>query len=339
MRVPDDVIKCIAFIGVTNHATKPGEADQDVFAGTAFLVAVQAKRFDGRFHFLVTANHVADKVEGKNFWVRINKKDGGVAVIQTDGERWIRHPNGPSVDVAVLPFAYHPELDITAIPVSGLLTPEGIRERKTCVGDIVFMVGLFGSAYGKKRNMPIARLGNIAMFPEDKIPTEDLGLIDAYLVEARSFGGLSGSPVFVRETVKIWVKPTEEDIAAGLAKPNERVVIQAPAKFSLLGLAHGHWHVKEDDINAVRPRDAGKSPGVNLGIAVVVPAWQILETLNQPDIVMACSEEEERFLSEGHPGAASDSHQALTPKLRHVDPEFKARMNETGDVPADHLEE
>ena len=46
-------------------------------------------------------------------------------------------------------------------------------------------------------NLPIVRLGAIAAMPGEYIKT-DWGCLRAYLIEARSIGGLSGSPVFIR---------------------------------------------------------------------------------------------------------------------------------------------
>jgi hypothetical protein len=61
-------------------------------------------------------------------------------------------------------------------------------------------MGLFSEHPGGDHNEPIARFGNIALMPAEKV-TVDVGdstaHIRAYLVEARSWGGHSGSPAFV----------------------------------------------------------------------------------------------------------------------------------------------
>ena len=69
------------------------------------------------------------------------------------------------------------------------------------MGDEVFVVGLFRHRHGTQRNIPIVRVGNLAALTEEKVATNDFGLVDAYLIEARSIGGLSGSPVFLN----LWV--------------------------------------------------------------------------------------------------------------------------------------
>jgi hypothetical protein len=56
---------------------------------------------------------------------------------------------------------------------------------------------------GRKRNIPIVRTGNISMIPSEKVPGIQIRRgesveSEVYLIEARSVGGLSGSPVFIR---------------------------------------------------------------------------------------------------------------------------------------------
>jgi hypothetical protein len=114
-------------------------------------------------------------------------------------------------------------------------------------------------------------MGNIAMMPDEVIPTE-LGDMEAYLVEARSIGGLSGSPAFVRKTVPFGI-----------------------GSFYLLGLMHGHWDLPAKSKNDLLMNDdlLGK---VNMGIAIVVPAKKILEVLNHPELVKMREQQEKDVL-------------------------------------------
>jgi len=107
------------------------------------------------------------------------------------------------------------------------------------------------------------------MIPDEQIQT-DLGFSDLYLVEGRSIGGLSGSPVFVRrtETFKL-------ELQGRLTEVN------CPGPYKLLGLMQGHWDIKESEINKPLIQHDRKH-GVNLGIAIVTPAMKISEILNQP---------------------------------------------------------
>jgi hypothetical protein len=65
------------------------------------------------------------------------------------------------------------------------------------------MVGLFTRFTGTTHLIPIVRTGNVAMMPRDRLPIAGFGEMEAYLAEGRSIGGLSGSPVFVRNTTKM----------------------------------------------------------------------------------------------------------------------------------------
>ncbi len=51
----------------------------------------------------------------------------------------------------------------------------------------------------------------------------------------------------------------------------------------LLGLMHGHWDIPPENKNDLAVKDSFGS--VNMGIAIVVPAKKILETLNHPELV------------------------------------------------------
>jgi hypothetical protein len=152
-------------------------------------------------------------------------------------------------------------------------------ELNISVGDEAFVIGLFTYLSGTRRNTPIVRTGNLALLPDERVPTADMGDIKAYLLEVRSFGGLSGAPVFVRETV------TTQGVSVDISG----TPFVSPAPVSgvgnswLLGLMHGHWDITERQIHDMA-HDAKDEP-LNLGIAVVVPAFQLAETLMQADCV------------------------------------------------------
>ncbi len=151
-----------------------------------------------------------------------------------------------------------------------IATEDVIRDRDIGVGDDAFLTGLFSNHYGRDRNIPIVRVGSIAAMPGEKVEVDFFGtavLIDAYLLEARSIGGLSGSPVFV--------------VTSGFRGGG---VIHAGPQFYLLGLMRGHWDVRLSAADAVIT-DEQRREAVNMGIAVVVPASKILDLTNQPRFV------------------------------------------------------
>jgi len=190
------------------------------------------------------------------------------------------------VDVAVTDLRPPDEGDCSALPESMFLDDDRMKEHGISGGDEVFITGLFTKAKGELRNIPIVRTGNVALIPDpgELVPNVKMNghVADAevYLIEARSIGGLSGSPVFVRATIadKRMVK-----LASG---KEEEMVCTFSGSFSLFGLAQGHWSVMPEDKNEANPCTSPKDDEkVNLGIAVVVPAKKILEVLCHPELI------------------------------------------------------
>jgi hypothetical protein len=204
----------------------------------------------------------------------VNHRSGIAHDIEAKDAQWFYHPtDAEHVDAAALYIEPPPGLDAMSIDTRDFYIPEVYPTLGIGTGDEVFITGLFSLAKGNRRNMPIIRVGSIAMMPEDKIPTRDFGNIEAYLVETRSFGGVSGSPVFVRPTID-----TRRSIPG-----TPGTVVGGSRHFYLLGLMHGHWEIDPDTINQVQIK--GVDEGINLGVAIVVPAYKIAEVLNHPELM------------------------------------------------------
>ena len=270
MRVPEEVLKNVVFIGAQDGAVTK-------YIGTGFFVLFRESEAGLRFQFtyLVTAGHVADDVDGIPFTIRINKRGGGLAVVDVNESgdfKWYRHPKGEVVDIAVCPWNIPSrEFDAKTLDTIYLLTPELAKETGIGVGDEVLMVGLFSKITTEEGNIPIVRIGNLAMIPSGSVVPTDRGDMEAYLIEAKSFGGLSGSPVYIRQTA---------EIAAGVFKwgTNVPAIIQGYTNvFHLLGVAHGHWNVDPAKIN--QPDLEHVKEGINAGLAIVAPAHHILDIL------------------------------------------------------------
>ena len=93
--------------------------------------------------------------------------------------------------------------------------------------------------------------------PDEPIETRRGNLLPPYLVEARSIGGLSGSPVF-------WYR------GLGRVKSGGWQFSPSGPLFYLLGLVHGHFAEKEigwDSNESVL--DVGDTRSINMGIAIV----------------------------------------------------------------------
>ena len=274
MRVPDAALKSVCFLGVSQVDQERDEA-LVTLGGTGFFV-LHVSEFDPDIGhiYLVTAKHVADQLIDKEFAVRLNKvrlNSKGVDALWVKGKpntRWYTHPTDKIADVAILPFGPPSNADFVAIPSTMFLTEAVIEKGTIGPGDEVFITGLFAHLLGMFRNRPIVRVGNLAMLPEyEKVPTA-MGFMPAYLIEARSIGGLSGSPVFVTET--LGMRNESGEILAG------------GGAFYFMGLMHGHWDIPAELKNDIPSDKEGK---VNMGIAIVVPAITILEVINQEELV------------------------------------------------------
>jgi hypothetical protein len=203
----------------------------------------------------------------------VNKKGGGIKQLKAIGDIFWGHPSDVAADVAVLPIYGDRDADIVYTSIGNFLTQEQLADGAIVgVGDEVFVAGLFTPAPGEMV-APVVRHGNIAMLPRDQIQTE-LGFTDVYLIEARSIGGFSGSPVFARPTILLAAEQRDD-------KYVEPVFGTGGTRF--LGVVQGHWDIKESAMN--KPQIIHTLGGVNLGIAIVTPAYKLLETLNRPELV------------------------------------------------------
>jgi hypothetical protein len=271
MRINEDVLHCVAFVGCNL-----GQGEQGIkhnLGGTGFFIALPAEgRANSFFQFFVTARHVAERIPPEKLILRVNKKEGGAgAILGNHATRWWMHPTDHSADVAVAPLSPSKEFDIRSLTPVHFVTKELIDQKRVAVGDEVTVVGMFARHAGRKINETIVRTGTVAMLPTETVPTK-IGEIDAYLVEVRSIGGLSGSPVFVRETLEL-----PYPLAPG------QFTLHGQSQLRLLGLVHGHWDLPADPYED-DSLDPERKVAANMGISIVVPARKILETIDQPDL-------------------------------------------------------
>lgn len=294
MLIPDDFIKCVTILGIPTRG--PSGQETNKWGGTAFAVSVPSEvaPHERRYNFLVTARHVVEKLEGNKPCIRVNtKKDNNSEIIAIDDVSWWYHPaQEPQdlyVDVAVTPWTPPEESELVTIPIAMFLTGEALQKEGIGLGNEVFITGLFSRVAGKTKNIPIVRTGNIAMMPSEPIDTEN-GDMEAYLIESRSIGGLSGSPVFV----------IQDSYSYSMSKG------QFGRPLYLLGLIHGHWPTSPHNIEDSISKDEEQ---INMGIAIVVPAKKILEVINQPDLVEMRKEADKEYKRLFLPIADKDAFQ------------------------------
>ena len=264
MLVHDRARKSVGFIGRWE-----GDRDNGRFIanGTAFHVTCVTAGH--RFTHMVTAQHVIVDIQKHTNRIvfRFNTKSGEYAVGAFPAKDWYFHPDATRyVDVAVVPCNMPPEADLEHVALDlESATESVIQEKGIGPGEELFIAGYFRYHSGTTKNIPIIRVGNIAAMPDEPINTKS-GPINGYLIEARSIGGLSGSPVFVNmaphRIVDLSVTRTEG------------------SPYYLLGLMHGHYDVKAGTDAA----DIKEAVRMNTGIGIVVPVQDILETVMQPEL-------------------------------------------------------
>ena len=171
MRLPNEILKSVVFLG-----KKRGEEIR--YGGTGFLVYLEQKIEDGRtfhFYYLVTAKHVSDQLSGDVFYIRVNQRDGSAKDVPLNWEQgneviWHEHPTDAHADVAVTVIEPQRGQDILFVDAQiDVISDEKREQLGIGTGDEVFMVGLFSYVKGKSRSTPIVRVGNIAMFPNERV--------------------------------------------------------------------------------------------------------------------------------------------------------------------------
>lgn len=268
VRTSENALRMIVFFG------RPEPPDGRIaYGGTGFAVVHQEDGYG--FGYLVTARHVAENVVPHgDIVVRVNTTDGKSADILIDEIEWSYHPD-PTVDVAVTGLNLAPpEFDLSYYNLGDLVIPETSPFRVQC-GDPICVVGLFHWHVGTKKNKPIVHSGTVAMLPDEteKLPIKNLTTgkrqdVVAYLIEAQTFDGLSGAPVFQREMISL---------RNAFGEHNGGPPIVATGA-QLLGVYCGAWEGPPTDELA---KARGWSPNTRIpaGMGIVVPATRISEII------------------------------------------------------------
>lgn len=286
MQVHDDFKSCVGYV-----VSKGGDGERLI--GTAFGVGIPICD-DINQYYLVTANHNLNAAyrDQDDVFVRANGLDGRADDYPVSRSDWV---TDSYLDVAVwsLPNDVQGKLSLRHIPVK--MFAKNVLTRKlprtpVGLGDELCVISLFSQFPGKNNVEPVVRFGNVALIPENEIELDIAGSrfsVGALLIEARSFGGMSGAPVFL-------AVDTRTGLFAGENAPN-----------SLLGFIHGHF---DENTNVYLSGDGSPSgkARVNSGIAIVIPSDSIYEVLMGEEL----SEKRQATLAEHEntkPGAKSDS--------------------------------
>ena len=258
VRLSDDALKCVVFLGSEF-------GDDIVLAGTGFLV-VDGKA-PNQTIYVVTASHVARGLDGAPIGVRLNTKDGGFRVQPIDRPDWVHHVD-ENVDVTALIFDPPAWADVTVYSTAFFATDGKMETKNFGPGDFAYVAGLYRILRDTRRNIPIVHTGHVAALVSDHpLPVTDpvSGLVrhaHGYLVESRAISGASGSPVFVRRSIKHNILDPDA--------PGKGLRAVTSGSVWLLGLWQASWPM-EPDMNLIE--------GVNLPKDVKVP--KVFESLIQ----------------------------------------------------------
>jgi hypothetical protein len=236
--------------------------------GTAFFLSLwEGEIPHARYTaYCVTARHLFQKHHSR-FYIRARD----LPEIVTHRDEWILHPE---TDIAICPltdFESGRTVELSSRPSD-----------RISFGHNVFMVGLFDPLQDHTAEVElVARFGHIAL-PDVIVSLsledqrEELTPARVRLIETRSWGGESGSPVFVhseyyqRHASSHGFPSKYGGYDMGGATQSD--VHARETNYKLLGLLHGHFEVG-------RPSSDQRVVDRNAGIAAVIPTEEIWDFL------------------------------------------------------------
>jgi hypothetical protein len=300
------------------YDSKLAAEDGENFGGSGCLVSIHPPPvFDPTYNrvprrvlyhlpphvYAVTNRHV---IEQGFPVIRLNLIDGQSDALELEVDDWFLHPDGDDLAVAPIDLPENKHDYISISPVT--FVHQHMLGSDVGAGADVFMVGRFVSHAGKQRNTPSLRFGSIAMLPFEKVRLQNGFMQEAFLVETRSISGYSGSPVFVYKPrqVTATIPPSPDNPYAGETFVTS---IADPVGYPMfLGIDCGHVRDREPILDANgQPHPFGWHVDTNTGMAIVIPAWRLLDLLNKPELVMQREEKDEQHRTEKEADRQSSS--------------------------------
>jgi hypothetical protein len=288
-RTETRLLKTIVFITLKvkwpDKDGKPGK--RGTLSGTGFWVAVPDSRLEAgkSFVYLVTNRHVAmalerdekgncNSLEIQKASITVNLKDPvngnrsyTEALPLSPHVHWYL-PKDEAIDLAVLPYGVSDKVDAIEIFLSQFLTSDILDKQGVVPGDKVLTGGFFSGYAGLHEMQPILREGVLAMLPDGPMTTTLCGSGNVYLADVHVIPGNSGSPIFIIPALGLGA-------TVGLGG--------VPNTFGLLGVVSGYMYENEDMTLTATTTWKG-SINANSGISVVVPAQQLKDLLESPEL-------------------------------------------------------
>ena len=266
MQIDGQFIHCAAFVGKKTELGFYAE-------GTCFFL--QIIEDDWVFTYAITASHVIRNLMGDVVSIRVQSQPNRLPkIFKTKRHEWVNHPDA-KIDICAYTIDWRTwnaenDLDIRALTAPGiLLTPEREELFGFGIGSEIFIPSAFTAVLGEQQNIPVVRFGHVAamalepvMLASPKTP--------AFLVETRSLGGMSGSPVMFHTdpTRGGRREPFRTDPTTGL--------LVSP--YFLIGMLQGVWSGQYPG-DFIAKDDLKTDAEFNSGISVVIPISQVMEVI------------------------------------------------------------
>jgi hypothetical protein len=294
-RIPP-ALECSAFF-LFRRDPRTGDVNDEP-DGTGFVVARSWKTVTNRFHYYAVSNwHVVVK-RGASI-LRVNTVSGKSRLIDTEPHEWYFATPGDDLAIRditedVMTDGLHSDI-VTYIEEDVFATPNFIFEHDIGMGDDVFMIGLFVDHAGDEHNVPIGRFGNIARLADGSSLVEQPNgqKRPSHLVDTRSRGGFSGSPVFVYR-----IPYTQLKLLAGNYQMNP---IDPKDTFCVLLGVHCAQFPEEVTVKVAEAKRTNIQSGDILklpsSVTVVCPAWEISRLMNEQRFSTIRDERERKHMS------------------------------------------
>jgi hypothetical protein len=272
MQLFPQILNTVAFIGL------PGECGF-IALGTCFFVEFTQADLD--FLYVVTCRHLVKTLDKS--YIRVNRKNLPPVEIEFKKDDWISHSDN-KVDISIAPwnkkeFDADDSLLVSPIGLKAALDKNIIQYAAMSIGDGLFMPSLFVGRVGDQKNIPVMRIANLAAMADEPV-WGGSPMRPAYLIETRSLGGTSGSPVFLNVHPERIPGRTSN---APITKDDGSYSVP----YLLIGIFQGiHSGQYKDDfvIDEAADRVLPQDVDFNAGIGIVLPVSQIIETIEQPSL-------------------------------------------------------
>lgn len=246
--------------------------------------------------YAVTAHHVL--LSGGHF-IRINTRDGGSRLIETEPAEWVFDPSGSDVAVLDVTDLVDSRADETSwVPYILLADKAFLQKVNFGIGEDGIMLGLLTDQPGKNRNLVACRSGNVTLLSSDEDPIRQPNnrVRPSHLFDIRSRPGFSGSPVFVYRTRDANLRFATAAGPDALARWHITKTIRRDddednidSFIMLLGLHAGQYH-DNVKMRKVEPAEAtaifsGDDVYIPNSVAIVAPVWDITLLFEHPQLV------------------------------------------------------